>query len=211
MYPGKYYTINSRKSECDHKCDIRNAEPEIGTDGSCQTRRNPRVDGYGSGLGPRSVCGSGFCTVQEPNRPIFADETRTTGGLPRPVANTSELQSKTPRSKWYIADKTNLDGEKLEAALDEFGEVRLRRRIIRPEETPTSKRKLMHIGMYFVAPMLLLRFLMMCRSRIQRGRNLGSQVFADTGMLRSLKKFPCRAILLYFRLCGSQHCWEEGG
>ena len=88
-YHGQYFTINSRISECDHKCETRNAEPEIGTDGSSQTRQNPRVDGYGSGFGPPRVCGSDFWTVLEPNRPVFAVQTRTAGGLPGPVANTS--------------------------------------------------------------------------------------------------------------------------
>jgi len=87
-YHGQYFTINSRISECDHKCETRNAEPEIGTDGSGHTRQNPRVDGYGSAFGPLGVWGSGFWTVLEPNRPIFAVQTRTAGGLPRPVGNT---------------------------------------------------------------------------------------------------------------------------
>jgi hypothetical protein len=89
-YHGQYFTINSRISECDHKCETRNAEPEIGPDGSSQTRRNPRVDGYGSGFGPPRVCGSGFWPVLEPNRPVFAVQTRTAGGLPGPVANTTQ-------------------------------------------------------------------------------------------------------------------------
>jgi len=87
---GQYFTINSRISEYDHKCETRNAEPEIGTDRSSQTRRNPRVDGYGSRFGPPRVCGSGFWPVLEPNRPVFAVQTRTAGGLPGPVANTSQ-------------------------------------------------------------------------------------------------------------------------
>ena len=87
-YHGQYFTINSHISECDHKCETRNAEPEIGTDGSSLTRRNPQVDGYGSGFGPPRVCGSGFWPVLEPNRHVFAVQTRTAGGLPRPVANT---------------------------------------------------------------------------------------------------------------------------
>jgi len=66
----------------------RRLEPEIGTDGSSQTRRNLRVDGYGSGFGPPWVCGSGFWTVLQPNRPVFAVHTRTAGGLPGPVSNT---------------------------------------------------------------------------------------------------------------------------
>ena len=85
--------INSSITECDHKCETQNAEAEIGTDGSSQTRRNPRVDGYGSGFGLPRVCGSGFWMVLEPNRPLFAVQTRTAGGLPRPVANTSDVST----------------------------------------------------------------------------------------------------------------------
>jgi len=71
--------INSSISECDHKYETRNAKLEIGTDGSSQTWRNPRVDGYGSGFGPPRVSMSGFWTVLEPNRPVFAVQTRTAG------------------------------------------------------------------------------------------------------------------------------------
>ena len=92
-YHGQYFTINSRISECDHQSETRNAEPESGTDGSSQTRRNPRVDGYGSRFRPPRVCGLGFWTVLEPNRPVFAVQTRTAGGLPGPVANTIGEQS----------------------------------------------------------------------------------------------------------------------
>jgi hypothetical protein len=79
--------IISSISECDHKYDTRNAEPEIGTDRSSQTRGNTRVDGYGSVFGPPKVCGLGFWTSLEPNRPIFAVQSRTAAGLPGPVAN----------------------------------------------------------------------------------------------------------------------------
>jgi len=66
----------------------RNAEPDIGTDGSGQTRQNPRVDEYGSRFGPPRLSGSGFWTVLEPNRPVFAGQTWTAGRLPGPIANT---------------------------------------------------------------------------------------------------------------------------
>jgi len=88
-YQCQYFTINSSISECDHKYETRNAEPEIGTDRSSKTRRNPRVDGYGSGFGPPRISGSGFWTVLELNRPVFAGQTRIAGGLPEPVANTT--------------------------------------------------------------------------------------------------------------------------
>jgi len=67
----------------------RNTEPEIGTDGSSQTRQDPRVDGYGSGFGPPRRCGSGFWMVLEPNLTVYPVQTQTAGGLPGPIANTS--------------------------------------------------------------------------------------------------------------------------
>jgi hypothetical protein len=83
------------------------------------------------------------------------------------ITRISHLESETLRWKWYMADKTNLDCQRLEAALDEFGEVGLRRRKNRLEETPTKKWKLLQVGMYFNAPMLLLLFQMICRSRMR--------------------------------------------
>jgi len=67
----------------------RNIEPEIGTDGTSQTRQNPRVDGYGSGFASPSRSMSCFWTVLEPNRTILVVRNRTAGGLPGPVANTT--------------------------------------------------------------------------------------------------------------------------
>jgi hypothetical protein len=110
------------------------------------------------------------------------------------VIRISEPESTRPLWNRYMADKTNLDGQKLKAALDEFADVGLRRRKNRLEETPIKKRKLVHVGMYSMAPMLLLLLLMMCRSRRRRGENMASQVFADKGALRHLKRFSCRAI-----------------
>ena len=92
-YQCQYFTISSSISECDHKCETSNAEPEIGPAGSCQTRRNLPVDGYGSGFGPPRVSGSGFWPVREPNRQVFAVQTRTAGGLPGPVANTQYVSA----------------------------------------------------------------------------------------------------------------------
>jgi len=88
-YRCQYFTIHSTISECDHKCETRNAEPEIGTDASSQTRWNPQVDGYGSGFGPPRVSGLGFWTCLERKQPVFAVQTRTSGWLPGPVANTN--------------------------------------------------------------------------------------------------------------------------
>jgi len=88
MYQCQYSTINSSISQCNHKCEIWKEEPEIESVGSCQTRRNLRVDVYASGYGLPRVSGRGFWTGLEPNRLVFALETRTAGLLPGPVANT---------------------------------------------------------------------------------------------------------------------------
>ena len=69
----------------------RNVEPEIGPDGSSETRQNLRVDGYGAKFGLPRSCGSGFWTVLEPNRTIFPVQTRSAGGFPGPFADTSEV------------------------------------------------------------------------------------------------------------------------
>ena len=87
-YQCQYFTMYSSISECDHTCKSRNAEPRIGPGGSSQTRRNLRVDKYGSEFGPPRVRRKGFWPGVELNRPLFAVQTRTAGGLPGPVANT---------------------------------------------------------------------------------------------------------------------------
>ena len=114
--------------------------------------------------------------------------------IDRCVTGNSHLACKWPLWKQYVADKTNLAGQRLKAALDEFAEVGLRRRKSTLEDTLTNKMKLVHIGMNFIAPMLLLLFLMMCRYRRRPGRNLESQVFPDEGALRRLDEFLCRPI-----------------
>ena len=82
--------------------------------------------------------------------------------IDRWVTRISELESKRPLWKRYMADKSNFDGQRHKVALDEFAEVGLRRKKNRLKETPTKKRKLMHVGTHFIALMLLLLFLMMC-------------------------------------------------
>jgi len=100
--------INSSISECDHKCETRNTEPKIGTDGSIQTQRNPRVDGYRSWFGPRRVSGSGFWTDLEPNRPVFAVQTRTAGGLPGPISNTNCQSAWQRTERWWVYGDTGM-------------------------------------------------------------------------------------------------------
>jgi len=79
----------------------RNTEQEVETEGSSQTRHNPQIDRYGSRFGPRWRSRSGFWTVLEPNGTSILIRTRTAGGLPGPVANTTHSTlstQKTPTS-----------------------------------------------------------------------------------------------------------------
>jgi len=71
----------------------RNAAPEFGPNVSSQTRRNQSVDGYRAGFGPPRNSRWRLWTVLEPNRTVYLVRTRTTGGLPGPVANTRAVQS----------------------------------------------------------------------------------------------------------------------
>jgi hypothetical protein len=89
------------------------------------------------------------------------------------VTSNSNLESKYPLCKRYMPNETNLDGQKLKAALDKFADIGFLQRKNQLEETLTKKSKLMHVGMNFIAPMLLLLVLMMCRSRWGQGTNRG--------------------------------------
>jgi len=75
--------------------------------------------------------------------------------IDRCVTGISDLESNRPLWKRYMVEKTNLDGQKIKAVLDQFAESSLRQRKNRLEETPTKKRKLEHVGMYFIAQVLL--------------------------------------------------------
>ncbi|KAF8544586.1 hypothetical protein BDD12DRAFT_872549 [Trichophaea hybrida] len=61
------------------------------------------------------------------------------------VVQISDLAPKKPRWKRYKADKTILHGQKLKAVLDKFAEVGLYRRKNRIDDTPTKKRKFVHV------------------------------------------------------------------
>jgi hypothetical protein len=81
------------------------------------------------------------------------------------ITRISDLESKWPLWKWFMSDKSNIDCQKLQAALDKFAEVDLPRRKNLLQETPTKTSNLVLFGIYFIIPMLHLPFLMMCRSR----------------------------------------------
>jgi len=94
------------------------------------------------------------------------------------------LASKWLLSKFYMADKTNLDGQKLMAAVNEFTEDGLRRRQNTMDKTLTMTTMFESFGMYFIAPMLPFHFVIMCRYRRGRGTNLWSLDFANEGGLQ---------------------------
>jgi len=95
------------------------------------------------------------------------------------ITRISDGASTRPPWKQYMADKTNLNGQKLKTALDEYLEVGLCWMTNWLKYTPPKMWNLVHVGMYFIAPMLCFLPLMMCRYRRRWGRNHGSQVFAD--------------------------------
>lgn len=72
----------------------------------------------------------------------------------------------------YMPPETDLDGQKLRPLLDEFTAVGFRRRKLRLYKTPTGKRKLVYIGMYYITPMLYLILPMMWKFSRQWGRYL---------------------------------------
>jgi len=110
------------------------------------------------------------------------------------VTRISNLAFNRPLWTWYMADKRILDGQKLEAALDEFAEAGLCSSKTRIDESRTKEKKFVNGGMYFIAPMLPWLLLMLSRFKRCRGRNLRSPVFAHQGTLRRLNWFPRRAI-----------------
>ena len=66
-----------------------------------------------------------------------------------------------------MADETNPQGQKLKAALEELTEHGVRRSNNRLKETSTMRKNFVYVGMYSITPMLLLLYLMICRSRSQ--------------------------------------------
>ena len=73
--------------------ETRNATPDIGIDGSSETRQNTRVDRYGSRFGQPRGSRSGYWKGLEPKRPVCEVQTRTAGWLPGLVANTTSMWS----------------------------------------------------------------------------------------------------------------------
>jgi len=110
-----------------------------------------------------------------------------------------------------MTDNSNLDGQKLNTAVDELVEDGLCQWKNWLKVTPPLPRKLVHIGRYFIVLMLQLLFLMMCIYRSPRERNLWAQVFAENSALWRCDQFPSKVIVLYHRLCGSRHCCKQGG
>jgi hypothetical protein len=80
----------------------------------------------------------------------------------RCVTRIRVLESKRPLRKQNVVDKTNHDDPKLKAGLDDFAEVGLPERKNRLEDTRTNNRKVVHVGLHFIVPMLLFLLLMTC-------------------------------------------------
>ena len=100
----------------------RKPEPEIGTDWSSKTLQNPQNDGYGYGFGQPRCSRSGFKTGLEPNWTILAVQTRITGRLPGPIANTkweTYFLSHKENEKWiedYVHRDTTMATKQVEDA-----------------------------------------------------------------------------------------------
>ena len=80
----------------------------------------------------------------------------------RCITRISDPESDRLLWKWYITGKTNLDSQRLKAALDEFAEGFFRRRNKKFTSTPIKNIQLVHVGMYFIAPKRVVLFLIMC-------------------------------------------------
>jgi len=113
----------------------------------------------------------------------------------RCITRISDLGTILPLCKWYITAKTDLNGQKLKPALDEFTAVGFCWRKIRLYKTPTGMRNLVQIGMYYIAPMLPWILPMLCRFSRQWGWNLRLQVFTGIDLLQCLNRCPCRTIV----------------
>jgi len=72
------------------------AKAEIGPNGSSQTRRSLRVDGYGAGYGLPKSSGPDHWTVLDQNLTVSPVQTLIAGGLPGSGANTTHDYRLTP-------------------------------------------------------------------------------------------------------------------
>jgi len=92
----------------------------------------------------------------------------------RCVTRISDLDSNKLLWKWYMADRTNLQGQIHKVALNRLAEVGFHGRKHWLKATLTKRSRLVHDVLYFIAPMLLWLLLIICISRRQQGRNNGS-------------------------------------
>jgi len=91
-YQCEYFVNNSSISECNHICETRNTELEIGTARCRQTRRNLQVEVNRSGFDQPRVSGTGCWTVLKPKQCLFLIQIPTTGRLPGPVDDSTLSQ-----------------------------------------------------------------------------------------------------------------------
>jgi len=85
QYQCQYFTIHSSICECDCTCETRNAEPDIGTDGSSQNPRNQRIDGYGTGLASKELARRVFEQVRNRTDAFLRTKPRPLAGYLDPL------------------------------------------------------------------------------------------------------------------------------
>jgi hypothetical protein len=130
--------------------------------------------------------------------------------LERCITLMSDLISKRLLWKWYMADKTHLNHQKLKAACDKINEVGIHRETNSIDKTSSTMWKFTHVGMTFIALKLRLLFFTMCKFRKHQERILRSQVITYNGAFRRLNRYPSLAILPSHHLCGSRHWLDDG-
>jgi len=107
-YQCQYFTMNSSISERDHKYETWNAEPEIGTDGSSQTRRNPQVDGQGSGFVRQESAGRVFGRFWKRTDPFLRSKPGQLAGYPDPLL-TLLVGATRVSGRFACSFRTNID------------------------------------------------------------------------------------------------------
>jgi len=113
--------------------------------------------------------------------------------------------------KWYMTDKTKLDGQQLKAAQEQFREVGLHWSNNWNDETSYKKLKFMHVGMERISTVVVMHLQMIYTNRRRHRRNFWPQGFIVQGALRCLNWFPSGVIKHHNGLWGFQPCWEPYG
>jgi len=84
-YQCQDFTITSSISECDQKCETRNAESEIVIDGWSKSQQNPCGTCMGPGLAPIKSSGHGDGRVRNRIDPFLWSKSTPLPGYPDPL------------------------------------------------------------------------------------------------------------------------------